>query len=115
MIYETQGELERAVEHREKFLELCKETDNKAKQIEAHKLLAETYSKNDDTGKAIKHLVEVLELCRDASLDEASADAALKLGLLYYKPGPKYSIKLAAEYLSTHFNLIRQEKNKNSR
>ena len=49
-------------------------------------------------------------------MDEASADAALKLGLLYYKPGAKYNIKSAAEYLSTHFNLIRQqESNKNSR
>jgi len=28
MIYETQGEFENAVEHREKFLELCKETNN---------------------------------------------------------------------------------------
>jgi hypothetical protein len=49
MIYETQGELDRAVEHREQFLELCKETNNVEKQIEAHKLLAETYSKAGDT------------------------------------------------------------------
>ena len=116
MIYETQGELDRSVEYREKFLDLCKQTGNEEKQIEAHKLLAETYSKSDDTSKAIKHLVEVLDLCRNSSMDEASADAALKLGLLYYKPGQKYNIKSAAEYLSTHFNLIRQqEKNKNSR
>lgn len=31
MIYETQGELERAVEQREHFLELCKETNNREK------------------------------------------------------------------------------------
>ena len=65
MIYETQGELDRAVEHREQFLELCKETGNREKQIEAHKLLAETFSKADDTSKAIKHLMEVLNLCNE--------------------------------------------------
>jgi len=30
MIYETQGELERAIEQRERFLELCKDTGNRA-------------------------------------------------------------------------------------
>ena len=94
MIYETQGQLDRAVEYREQFLELCKETDNREKQIEAHKLLAETYSKADDTSKAIKHLMDVLNLCnKEPQMDEPQAEAALKLGLLHYKPGPKNSIK----------------------
>lgn len=66
MIYETQGELDKAIECRENFLELCKETNNIEKQIEANKLLAETYSKADDTQKAIKHLLEVLSLAGKA-------------------------------------------------
>ena len=50
MIYETQGQLESAIEYRQKFLTLTTDTENKEKQIEAHKLLAETYSKSDNTG-----------------------------------------------------------------
>ena len=65
MIYETQGELDRSVENRQRFLELAKEENNREKQIEAHKLLAETFSKADDTSKAIKHLMEVLNLCNE--------------------------------------------------
>ena len=53
------------MENRETFLELCKETGNREKQIEAHKLLAETFSKADDTTKAIKHLMDVLNLCNE--------------------------------------------------
>ena len=118
MIYETQGDLDKAVEYREQFLDLCKETNNKEKQIEAHKLLAETFSRADETSKAIKHLNDVLSLCNEDSKQEgAQADAALKLGLLYYKPGPKHSIKSAAEFLGTHFTFIRHGENdqKNSR
>ena len=62
MIYDAQGEMDRAIEHRELFLNLCKETGNREKQIEGHKLLAETFSKADDTSKAIKHLMDVLSL-----------------------------------------------------
>lgn len=46
-------------------MDLCKETGNREKQIEAHKLLAETYSKADETSEAIKHLMEVLNLCHE--------------------------------------------------
>ena len=117
MIYETQGELDRAVEHREQFLELCKETNNVEKQIEAHKLLAETYSKADDTQKAIKHLLDVLSLASSSEphMDEPQAEAALKLGLLHYKPGPKHNIRQSAEYLGTHFTFIRHGEKKDSR
>ena len=120
MIYETQGELDRAVEQRELFLDLCKDTGNRAKQIEAHKLLAETYSKSDDqatgTSKAIKHLMEVLNLCHEEpSMEEPQSEATLKLGLLHYKPGPKHSIKHSGDYLATHFSLIRHGEKKNSR
>lgn len=119
MIYETQGELERAVEQRQMFLDLCKETGNRGKQIEAHKLLAETYAigaKPDDTSKAIKHLMEVLNLCHEEpSMEEPQSEATLKLGLLHYKPGPKHSIKHAGDYLATHFSLIRHGEKKNSR
>ena len=94
MIYETQGELDRAIEHRQQFLELSKGENNREKQIEAHKLLAETFSKADETSKAIKHLMEVLNLCNEEpQLDEPQAEAALKLGLLHYKPGAKHNIK----------------------
>ena len=65
MIYETQGELDRAVEYRQQFLELSNDERDREKQIEAHKLLAETFSKADDTSKAIKHLMEVLNLCNE--------------------------------------------------
>lgn len=116
MIYETQGELDKAVEQRTQFLDLCKETNNREKQIEAHKLLAETYSKADDTSKAIKHLMDVLNLCNEEpQMDEPQAEATLKLGLLHYKPGAKHSIKHAAEYLGTHFSFIRHGEKKNSR
>ena len=117
MIYETQGELDKAIEFRESFLDLCKETNNIEKQIEANKLLAETYSKADDTQKAIKHLLEVLSLAGKAEpqMDEPQAEAALKLGLLHYKPGPKHNIRQSAEYLGTHFTFIRHGDKKNSR
>ncbi len=116
MIYENQGELDRAIEQRKKFLELCTESGNKEKQIEAHQKLAETFSKADDTQNAIKHLTNVLTLCNeDQQKDEPQAEATLKLGLLYYKEGPKHSIKNAAEYLGTHFSFIRHGDKKNSR
>lgn len=38
--------------------------------------------------------MEVLNLCNEEQqLDEPQAEAALKLGLLHYKPGPKHNIK----------------------
>ena len=60
--------------------------------------------------------MEVLNLCHEEpSMEEPQAEATLKLGLLHYKPGPKHSIKHAADYLGTHFSLIRHGDTKNSR
>ena len=116
MIYDTQGELDRAVEYREMFLDKCKENGKREQQIDAHKLLAETYAKAEESSKAIKHLMEVLNLCHEEpSMEEPQAEATLKLGLLHYQPGPKHSIKHAADYLGTHFSLIRHGDKKNSR
>ena len=57
----------------------------------------------------------MLNIAVESSDNNAKSEAALKLGLLHYKPGPKNSIKQAAEYLGTHFTFIRHGDKKNSR
>lgn len=116
MIYETQGELDKSIEYRMRFLQLCKETKDKKKEGQAHKQLAETYSKANDIGAAINHLTSVLDLALEEPIDTmAQAEAALKLGLLFYKDGEKKNIKRSAEYLQNHFTLIRHNEEKNQR
>ena len=39
---------------------------------------------------------------------QAQADAALKLGLLYSKPGERKNMKRSVELLNSHFDLLRQ-------
>lgn len=56
LIHEMKGNLVMAIEEREKFLDITKEQNDAVAQSEAHKLLAETYSKDNNISKAIQHL-----------------------------------------------------------
>jgi len=70
-------------------------------------MLADIYSNNGQTAIALQHLIQVGEI---AMLDEnkaAEAEGALKLGLLYNKEGAERNPKLSADYLGTHFDLLR--------
>ena len=59
--------------------------------MEAYKQLADTYSKDDNIGPAIDNLREMLNIAVETSDNNAKSEAALKLGLLFYKPGQKYN------------------------
>lgn len=59
------GDLEKAIEFLNKFLQLCEETDNKSKAGEAHKKLAEVHSKNGNVHAAIKHLEDLLNIANE--------------------------------------------------
>ena len=85
-------------------MDLCIQNENKVKIGEAHKKLAETHSKNGNTGAAIKHLERLLDIAMDMKEKSAQAEAALKLGLLHYKEG---IIKKSVEYFQRHFELAR--------
>ena len=67
MIYEIQDDLEQSIKYRLDFLELCVENKNKAATGEAHKQLAETYSKGGNISQAIKHLLDVLNIAMESS------------------------------------------------
>lgn len=108
MIYENQGDLEQSIKYRQDFLDLCIENKNTSATGQAHKQLAETHSKGGNISQAIKHLLEVLNIALESSDKQAQAEAALKLGLLYNKEGERKNIKKSAEFLNSHFDLLRQ-------
>ena len=95
-IHEINGNLDLAIEARKKFLEITKD-DNSAEglrqQVEAYKQLADTFSKDKKIGPAIDNLREMLNIAVESSDNNAKSEAALKLGLLFYKPGPRYNQK----------------------
>jgi hypothetical protein len=69
----------------QKFLEICEQVGNLENQMEAHKKLSETQSKNGNIQAAIKHLDQLLNIALTKSeFKPQQADAALKLGLLHY-------------------------------
>lgn len=102
-IHEINGNLDLAIEERKKFLEITKD-DSSAEgmraQVEAYKQLADTYSKDKKIGPAIDNLREMLNIAVESSDNNAKSEAALKLGLLFYKPGQRNNAKQSAEYLS---------------
>ena len=53
-------------------------------------------------------MLEVLNIALEESDKQAQAEAALKLGLLYNKEGERKNIKKSAEFLNSHFDLLRQ-------
>jgi tetratricopeptide (TPR) repeat protein len=59
------GDIEKAIGFLHKFLELCEEAGNKQKAGEAHKQLAEAYSKNGNVQAAIKHLEDLLNIANE--------------------------------------------------
>jgi hypothetical protein len=89
------------------------ENNNKEKQGEAHKMLADIYSRNGQTSVAFQHLEQVLEIAISTEKKNAEAEAALKLGLLYNKDGPERNIKKSSDYLQSHFDLLRSPDTKN--
>ena len=50
----------------------------------------------------------MLNIALEESDKAAQAEAALKLGLLYNKEGERKNIKKSAEFLNSHFDLLRQ-------
>jgi tetratricopeptide (TPR) repeat protein len=64
-IYEKINDLPRSIEFFHKFLELCEETGDKGKAGEAHKQLADAYSKNNNVQSAIKHLEDLLNIANE--------------------------------------------------
>ena len=90
---------EKAIEYLQKFLELGIENNNKENQREAHKMLADIYSRNGQVPMAFQHLESVLEIAIANDTKSAEAEAALKLGLLYNKEGKERNIKKSSEYL----------------
>lgn len=46
-------------------MSLCEETKNKAKQSEAHRQLAEAFSKNGKVHEAIDHLTKLLVIASE--------------------------------------------------
>ena len=62
---------------------------------------------------AFQHLESVLEIAIATDTKSAEAEAALKLGLLYNKEGKERNIKKSAEYLQSHFDLLRNADSKN--
>ena len=66
-IQEKLGNLEKAIEFLNKFLQLCEETGNKTNASEAHKQLAEAHSKNGNVKAAIEHLESLLGLANEDS------------------------------------------------
>ena len=64
-IQERLGDLEKAIEFLNRFLELCEEAQDKTKAGEAHKQLAEAYSKNNNVHPAIKHLEDLLNIANE--------------------------------------------------
>ena len=88
------------------FLKLCEATNNKQKASEAHRQLAETYSKNGNVHSAIKHLEDLLQIANEEKNKQAQADAFLKLGLLYYQEG---IVRKSVDCLQKHFELARAD------
>ena len=110
LIHEMKGNLVMAIEEREKFLDITKEQNDAVAQSEAHKLLAETYSKDNNISKAIQHLNQVVSIVMEKTNDNnATSEATLKLGLLFDKEGPKRNPKKSVEYLGQHFDLLLQQ------
>ena len=50
-------------------------------------------------GPAIDNLRDMLSIAVDQSDNAAKSEAALKLGLLFYKPGPRSNQKQSADFL----------------
>lgn len=67
------------------------------------------HSKNGNTAAAIKNLEDVLKIALEKENKAYKAEATLKLGLLYNAEGKEKNIKKSAEFLSNHFDLLRQE------
>lgn len=101
-----------AIEYLQKFLELGIANNNKEKQGEAHKMLADIYSRSGQTAQAFQHLESVLEIAVSTEKKSAEADAALKLGLLYNQEGPERNIRKSSEFLQNHFDLLRGQQTK---
>ena len=100
-------DLTHAIEYLQKFLELGIASNNKEKQGEAHKMLADVHARNGNTTAAFEHLESVLEIAVSTEKKSAEAEAALKLGLLYNQEGPARNIKKSSEFLQNHFDLLR--------
>jgi tetratricopeptide (TPR) repeat protein len=108
-IYERNGEMNNAIDYLQKFLEISIESKNNEKQTQAYKRLSECESKNGNTTKAIEYLGAVLKIANNIPSRSAQAEATLGMGLLYNQAGRDHNIKKAAEYLDSHFQLLRQE------
>ena len=89
LIHEMKGNLDQAIEERKKFLEITKDNNDLPAQVQAYKQLAETYSKDKKIVPAIDNLRDMLSIAVETSDNNAKSEAALKLGLLFYKPGPR--------------------------
>ena len=84
---------------------MCQKLDDNKGAGKAHKMLAEANSQLGNMSLATKHLESLYNLSFDGADLYGQAEAALKLGLLYYKQG---LVHKAVNYLERHFELLRQ-------
>ena len=98
-IYELSGDMHNAIEYLNKFQDICIASKNTEKLTTAYKRLSEVESKNGNVPRAIEMLQRVLGFANQGGSRAAQAEATLGLGLLFNQEGPKYNIKLAADYL----------------
>ena len=105
-IHERLGDIVKAIELLNEFLEMCNESGNEDKKLEALRELGEAHSKNGNSHAAIKHFEDLRKFAQEKKNRKAQANAHLKLGLLHYQQG---MTRKSVDALRKHFGLAKDD------
>ncbi|KAI9205516.1 uncharacterized protein BJ171DRAFT_614929 [Polychytrium aggregatum] len=106
LVYQRLGDMGKATEYLESFLEFTKRMDDKSKEGLGHAALAQCYESSGNPLQAAKALQEFVALTEaDPTQRGSQADACNQLGVLYNKLG---EYDLAVQYFDSHYRLTRE-------